>query len=61
MRAKCPFYRGIYINQMFCPFQVYHYQKKECRKGGLLKTPNKLKYLETNKMNILTKGEINEN
>jgi hypothetical protein len=46
MKPKCPWYRKICDNPNFCPFQIYHYDKCECRKGGLLKTPNKLMYLE---------------
>lgn len=46
MRPKCPFYRKTCSNPEKCCFEIWHYQKKECRKGGLLRTPDKLKYLE---------------
>jgi len=46
MEEKCPFYQGICSNRDDCVFQVWHYTKKECRKGGLLKTPKKLLYME---------------
>jgi hypothetical protein len=50
MKPKCSFYQGTCSNPSDdCPFIVWHYQKKECRKGGLLITPNKLKYMETKK------------
>ena len=47
IKPKCPFYKGT-CNKPDddCPFIVWHYQKKECRKGGLLKTPKKLQHLE---------------
>jgi len=43
MKPKCPFYQGTCSNNDYCEFEVWHYDKKECRKGGLLKTPKKLK------------------
>jgi len=47
MKEKCPFYaEGKCKNPNHCLFENYHYQKKQCIKGGLLKTPKKLKYLE---------------
>jgi len=46
MKEHCPFYKGECGNPNDCVFKVWHYQKQECKKGGLLKTPNKLKYLE---------------
>jgi len=47
MKPKCPFYRdGVCSTPNECNFIVWHYQKKECRKGGLLRTPTKLKYME---------------
>ena len=47
MKEKCSWYRGgICDNPNECPFRYFYYQTTQCRKGGLLKTPNKLKYLE---------------
>ena len=46
MKPKCPFYKKTCGSPNECSFQVWHYGKKECKKGGLLRTPTKLKYLE---------------
>ena len=50
MKEKCPFYKKICGNPNECVFQIWHYSKKECRKGGILKTPNKLKCMEENEI-----------
>ena len=47
MKEKCPFYgNGTCMNKDKCEWEIWHFQKKECRKGGLLKTPKKLEAKE---------------
>ena len=47
MKPKCPFYMNKLCGSTNkCPFQIWYHEQKQCRKGGLLKTPTKLKHLE---------------
>lgn len=47
MKPKCPWYINKNCgNPNDCVFKVAHYHNINCRKGGLLKTPNKLRWME---------------